>query len=123
MTSADTKRLAGKTAIVTGGAKGIGQHYSEALAAAGANVVIADIADGKALADGIAKKHGTDVVSVTFDVSDEDQVRRLVASTVDRFKSADILVNNAAVYSTLPPVKCTDIEVALWDKVMAVNVR
>ena len=42
-------RLAGKTAIVTGGAKGIGRHYSMALAAAGARVMIADIADGKEL--------------------------------------------------------------------------
>ena len=47
-------RLAGKTAIVTGGAKGIGRHYSQALAAEGARVMIADIADGKALAEEIA---------------------------------------------------------------------
>ena len=47
-------RLAGKTAIVTGGAKGIGRHYSQALAAEGARVMIADIADGRALAEEIA---------------------------------------------------------------------
>ncbi len=43
-------RLAGRTAIVTGGAKGIGRHYSQALAAEGARVMIADIADGRELA-------------------------------------------------------------------------
>ncbi|MGB7687341.1 MAG: SDR family NAD(P)-dependent oxidoreductase, partial [Pseudolabrys sp.] len=47
-------RLAGKTAIVTGGAKGIGRHYSQALAAEGAHVMIADIADGRELAEEIA---------------------------------------------------------------------
>ena len=45
-------RLTGKTAIVTGGAKGIGRHYAQALAAEGAYVMIADIADGGAVADG-----------------------------------------------------------------------
>ena len=49
-------RLAGKTAIVTGGAKGIGRHYSQALAAEGARVMIADIADGKELAAEIARR-------------------------------------------------------------------
>ena len=53
-------RLAGKVAIVTGGAKGIGRHYSQALAAEGARVMIADIADGKALADEIAGRYGAD---------------------------------------------------------------
>ena len=47
-------RLSGKTAIVTGGAKGIGRHYSQALAAEGARVMIADIADGRGLAEEIA---------------------------------------------------------------------
>lgn len=123
MTRAETKRLAGKTAIVTGGAKGIGRHYAEALAAAGAAVMIADIADGQALAGEIAGKYDARAASATFDVSDEAQVKGLVAKTIERFGRIDIIVNNAAVYSTLPPVKCTDIDVALWDKVMAVNVR
>lgn len=123
MTRAETRRLAGKTAIVTGGAKGIGAHYSEALAAAGAEVMIADLADGRMLAEDIAARHGVAVASTTFDVSDEAQVKALIARTVADFGKIDIVINNAAVYSTLPPVKCTDIDVALWDKVMAVNVR
>jgi NAD(P)-dependent dehydrogenase (short-subunit alcohol dehydrogenase family) len=123
MTRAETRRLAGKTAIVTGGARGIGAHYSEALAAAGADVMIADIADGAALAKEVAGKHGVRVASMVFDVSDEVQVKALIARTVADFDNIDIVINNAAVYSTLPPVKCTDIDVALWDKVMAVNVR
>jgi NAD(P)-dependent dehydrogenase (short-subunit alcohol dehydrogenase family) len=123
MTRAETTRLAGKTAIVTGGAKGIGRHYSEALAAAGAEVMIADIADGAALAEEISGAHGVRIANQIFDVSDEAQVQALVARTLTEFGKIDIVVNNAAVYSSLPPVKCTDIDVALWDKVMAVNVR
>ncbi len=49
-------RLSGRTAIVTGGAKGIGRHYSRALAAEGARVMIADIADGRDLAEEIARR-------------------------------------------------------------------
>ncbi|MGN6463131.1 MAG: SDR family NAD(P)-dependent oxidoreductase [Pseudolabrys sp.] len=117
-------RLSGRVAIVTGGARGIGRHYSEALAAAGARVMVADIADGRDLADSLNAHLKSDcAASMSFDVSDEDSVRDLVATTLDRFGQIDILVNNAALYSTLPPVKVTAIETELWDKVMAVNVR
>ena len=117
-------RLAGRTAIVTGGAKGIGRHYCQALAAEGADVMIADVADGSDLAAELAAKHGRNgTASLTFDVSDEGQVKALVAKTVERFGTIDILVNNAAVYSTLEEQDFTDIDVAVWDRVMAVNVR
>lgn len=117
-------RLKGKVAVVTGGAKGIGRHYSQALAEAGARVMIADIADGKDVADAIAAKSGAgSVANATFDVSDEAQVKTLVAQTIERFDQIDILVNNAALYAKLTPTKATEIDVALWDQVMAVNVR
>lgn len=117
-------RLSGRVAIVTGGARGIGRHYSEALAAQGAHVMVADIADGRDVADTLNAHLKSDcAASMTFDVSDEDSVRELVATTLDRFGQIDILVNNAALYSTLPPVKVTAIDTALWDRVMAVNVR
>jgi NAD(P)-dependent dehydrogenase (short-subunit alcohol dehydrogenase family) len=117
-------RLAGRTAIVTGGAKGIGRHYSQALAAEGAEVVIADIVDGSDLAQEIAARHGRNAtLSLTFDVSDEAQVRALVAQVIERFGKIDILVNNAAVYSALKERPFTDIDVAVWDRVMAVNIR
>lgn len=117
-------RLAGKTAIVTGGAKGIGRHYSQALAAAGARVMIADIADGKEVAAEIAQKHGVNsAVSITFDVSDESAVKGLVAQTMERFGQIDILVNNAALYATLKPRNFDEWDAEVWDKVMAINVR
>ncbi|MCC6890475.1 MAG: SDR family oxidoreductase [Hyphomicrobiales bacterium] len=115
-------RLAGRSAIVTGGACGIGRHYAEALAAEGAAVMIADIVDGAALADALARTHG-DCASMICDVSDEGQVKALVARTIERFGKIDILVNNAALYSRLEETEFTEIEVGLWDKVMAVNVR
>ena len=117
-------RLEGKTAIVTGGAKGIGRHYCKALAAQGARVMIADIADGKDAAEEIAGAHGANsVASATFDVSDDKAVQGLVAQTIERFGQIDILVNNAAVYATLKPRSFTEWDTETWDRVMAVNVR
>jgi NAD(P)-dependent dehydrogenase (short-subunit alcohol dehydrogenase family) len=117
-------RLAGRVALVTGGAVGIGRHYSGALAAEGAGVMIADVADGSDLAAELAARHGANSVSsAVFDVSDEVQVKALVAKTIERFGKIDILVNNAALYAPLPTLKVTDIDVALWDQVMAVNIR
>jgi NAD(P)-dependent dehydrogenase (short-subunit alcohol dehydrogenase family) len=117
-------RLQGKTAIVTGGAKGIGRHYSQALAAEGARVMIADIADGNELAAEIAGRHGADrVANVTFDVSDETAVKSLVAQTIERFGQIDILINNAALYSTLHPRNFDEWDAELWDRVMAINTR
>jgi len=117
-------RLEGRSAIVTGGATGIGKHYSHALAAEGAQVMIVDIQDGAAVAEEIAAKYGRNsTASVKFDVSDEAQCKMAVAKTLERFGKIDILVNNAALYAPLAPISVTDIDVDLWDKVMAVNVR
>ncbi|HEY7662693.1 MAG TPA: glucose 1-dehydrogenase [Xanthobacteraceae bacterium] len=117
-------RLAGRTAVVTGGAKGIGRHYALALAAEGAQVMIADIADGSAVAAEIAGRHGANsVASALADVSDESSVKALVAATMERFGKIDVLVNNAALFAPLQETKCTEIDAALWDRVMAVNLR
>jgi NAD(P)-dependent dehydrogenase (short-subunit alcohol dehydrogenase family) len=117
-------RLAGRTAIVTGGAKGIGRHYTKALAGEGARVMIADIADGSDLVQELDSAHGqgTALSSVT-DVSDEQAVKDLVARTIDSFGKIDILVNNAAMFVSLHEQPFTEIDVGLWDRVMAVNVR
>src|SRR5215469_6428559 len=117
-------RLSGRAAIVTGAAKGIGRHYARALAAEGARVMIADIADGKELAQEIAAEHGANsVASAIADVSDETSVKALVAAAIERFGKIDVLVNNAALFAPLQETKCTEIDGELWDKVMAVNLR
>src|ERR1051325_9875547 len=117
-------RLSGKSATVTGGAVGIGRHYSQTLAAEGAQVMIADIKDGSGVAAEIAAKHGSNsTASFQFDVSDEAQCRALVAKTIERFGKIDILINNAALYAPLPTLKVTEMDVELWDKVMGINIR
>jgi len=117
-------RLDGRVAIVTGGAKGIGRYYSQALAREGARGMIADIADGSELAAEIAKTSGANsVTSATVDVSDEASVTELVGTTMARFGRIDILVNNAALFAPLQEQPFAEIDADLWDRVMAVNVR
>src|SRR6202040_1367936 len=117
-------RLDGRVALLTGGAKGIGRHYAHRLAAEGSRLMIADIADGKDLAEEIAGKHGANsVASAVTDVSDEGAVAALIARTMERFGKIDILVNNAALFAPLQETKCTEIDVDTWDRVMAINLR
>ena len=116
--------LNGRVAIVTGGAKGIGVHYAGALAAEGARLMIADIADGKEVAERLARQHGANsVASAITDVSNETAVKALVAETMARFGQIDVLVNNAALFAPLRETKCTQIDADLWDRVMAINLR
>src|ERR1700741_4012576 len=111
-------RLDGYVAIVTGGAKGIGRYYAQALAAEGARVMIADIADGADLAEEIARTHGANSVThALLDASDEGQVKHVVHETIARFGQIDILVNNAALFAPLQEQPFADIDVALWDRV------
>jgi len=117
-------RLDGRVAILTGGAKGIGRHYAGALAKEGARLMIADVADASEVADEIARDYGANsVASAVTDVSDESAVKALVAKTMERFGRIDILVNNAALFAPLAEQMLTEIDVALWDRVMAINVR
>ncbi len=108
-------RLDDRIAIVTGGNVGLGAAYSRALAAEGATVIVADIAD--------APSESPASLVVHADISEENEVAGIIDTVIDRFGKIDIAVNNAAVYSTLDSVDVTDIDVDLWDRVMAVNVR
>jgi NAD(P)-dependent dehydrogenase (short-subunit alcohol dehydrogenase family) len=86
--------------------------------------MIADIADGKEAAASVAREHGANSVASTIaDVSDESSVKALVAETMDRFGQIDVLVNNAALFAPLRETKLTEIDMAVWDRVMAINVR
>lgn len=117
-------RLDGRVAIVTGGAKGLGKAYSEGLAREGARVAIADIADGSELSGRLNREmSGERTAAFTFDVSQASDVRSLIDKVREKFGRIDILVNNAAIFSTLVPTEPWDIDVELWDRVMAVNVR
>ncbi|HZQ78019.1 MAG TPA: glucose 1-dehydrogenase [Acidimicrobiia bacterium] len=117
-------RFTGKVAVVTGAGQGLGRAYAEALAAEGASVVIAEINEGNAkdTAERIASAGGT-ALAVRTDVTDPDSCAAMVAAAVDRFGTVDILVNNAAIYDGLHMEAFEDLEVAEWDRVMAVNVK
>ena len=113
-------RLQDKVAIVTGGAKGIGRHYSLALAAQGAQVMIADLVEGADVVAEIDKATGRAAATIC-DVANEASVKAMVAETIKVFGRIDILVNNAALYSVLTPRAYDEWDADLWDKVMAVN--
>ena len=91
--------FSGKVAIVTGSGGGIGQAYAEALAAAGAAVMVADIAEERAaeVAAGI-RSSGGEADSVGVDVADPGSAAAMAARTVDRYGGLDYLVNNAAIF-------------------------
>lgn len=113
--------LTGKTAVVTGGSMGIGFGIVLRLAEAGAGIVIADLAE-KEGQDKVAqiKAMGRPAVFVKTDVSSEADVKNLMAETLKNFSTLDILVNNAGIYPSKP---VSEMDVALWDKIQAVNLR
>jgi len=95
-------QLTGQTAIVTGGAMGIGYGIASRLAEAGANVVVADV-DATA-ADRAARQladAGYEATAVPVDVADEAEVQRMVATTIARYGTIDTLVNNAGIYPNM----------------------
>ena len=107
-------------AIVTGGSRGLGKAFATALAAAGAKVCIVNtkIETGQAAADELASEYGVETMAVPADISDYDQVNRMVETVVERFGTVDICVANAgiAIRTEAENFKPED-----WNRVMAVN--
>jgi len=116
-----TARLRGKVAIITGGASGIGKAIATRLAVDGAAVVIADLRGAERAAEEIARASGARTLGLQADVSIETDVARLAAETVGAFGRVDILVNNAALFSSLELRAFEAIEPAEWRRVMEVN--
>src|SRR3954468_7251905 len=108
--------LAGKVAFVTGAASGIGRAIAEAYAAAGAAVVVADIAQEKA--HEVAAALGGDAIAIAVDVTDEAQVDDAFARTHRQLGPVDILVSNAGVQIIAPLV---DFAFADWKRMLAIH--
>lgn len=114
--STETAEFAGKVALVTGAARGVGKETAALLSARGARVVAVDVRPGvTALPDEIPG-----VLAVTGDVTQEETAVRAVRAAVDAFGGLDVLVNNAGRALNKPVTETT---AADWDAVMAVNAR
>ncbi|EEF28591.1 short-chain dehydrogenase reductase 2a [Ricinus communis] len=116
------RRLEGKVAIVTGGARGIGEATVRLFAKHGAKVVIADVEDtpGTILANSLSPF----VTFVHCDVSQEEDIENLINSTVSHYGRLDILFNNAGLLGNQPKNKSIlEFDVDEFDRVMRVNVK
>lgn len=112
----------GKVVIVTGAARGIGQEYVRALAAAGARPVAADLNDCADTID-IAKATGGQALCVKCDITDAASTDAMVRAATDAFGRVDGLINNAALYGGLRGGRFEAIAELDWDAAMAVNVK
>ncbi|WP_066688138.1 SDR family NAD(P)-dependent oxidoreductase [Christensenella intestinihominis] len=111
----------GKTAIVTGAAKGIGRGCAEILARNGANVVLADINLEMAVETEQAfKKEGLQAKAVQVNVKSVADIEKMVQSAVRSFGTVDILVNNAGIFHATPIEEITEQE---WDNIVDINLK
>lgn len=119
-------KLGDRVAIVTGAAHGeraaLGSVFAKALAAEGARVAAADLRDCGSVVKEI-EAAGGQALPLHVDVRDEKSVGAMVAATLERFGRLDILVNNAAIGSNIPPIPVLELEVRAWDELYAVDVR
>jgi NAD(P)-dependent dehydrogenase (short-subunit alcohol dehydrogenase family) len=124
MAAAELFDLTDKVAVITGGAGGIGVVYADALAEAGASVVLADVdlEAATAAAAGLEAK-GHRALGVAVDVRSAESTVAMAQAAVDAFGGIDILVNNAAIMTDLPPYGLGNIPVDEWDRVIDVNLR
>ena len=116
-TSTAEKPHAGRVAVVTGAARGIGQSIAVGLARQGATVIVGDVGDLADTAKLIAEAGGR-AVAVPLDISDPAVVDRVRERVADEFGRVDILVNNAAVFES---ATWDDLDLDLWRRIMAVN--
>lgn len=117
-----TLDVSSRVAAITGGGQGLGRAYAQALAAAGAAVAVLDInsSSGQSVAEEIVAQGGR-AVAVHCDVADPDSVARAFSDVESKLGAADILINNAAIFSSLTMRPFDEISTEEWRKVLGVN--
>lgn len=115
-------RLTGKTAIITGAARGIGAIMANKMAQEGANLVVTDVLDIENTVSKI-KADGGNAIGLNVNVTSDDDLSSMVENTEKEFGSLNILINNASIFAALQPKPFLQIDNDEFDKVMTVNVR
>jgi 3-oxoacyl-[acyl-carrier protein] reductase len=116
-----------KVVIITGGGHGIGKAYCLGFGQAGSRVVVADI--DKPAADQVSaeiiQQNGAQALALHTDVADEQSTKDMAAAVLQRFGRIDVLINNAAIFATIPMNRgrIETIDPAEWDRLMAVNLK
>jgi NAD(P)-dependent dehydrogenase (short-subunit alcohol dehydrogenase family) len=120
----DEINLTGKKILVTGGARGLGEAFAQALLSAGAKVVITDVLHerGLALADTLTIRHPQKIKYLPMDVSNKESIESAMIAAVDWLGGLDGLINNAAITNS-GGKNMDEITEPTWDQVMAVNVK
>lgn len=121
--TASSSDLSGRVVIITGGGQGIGRAFSHSFAEAGAIPVIADIngESARSVADEIAAEK-RDALAITTDVGDADSVHGMVQAVLSAFGRIDVLINNAAIFTTLEMRPFDQIPLEEWEHVLRVNI-
>ncbi|HDS1746628.1 MULTISPECIES: SDR family oxidoreductase [Pseudomonas] len=115
--------LQGRRVLVTGGARGLGYAFAQAIAQAGARVVIADVLAGRVQQAACELSGmGLDVSGVSLDLASPESIEACIERTVKRLGGLDGLVNNASITNS-GGKSCEELDIETWDQVMQVNVR
>jgi len=113
-----TGRLEGKACVITGAGSGMGKAMAQIFAAEGARLILADISGQQ---DDVAKSVNAEAYGIHVDVSDEENVKAMIAFAEEKFGRVDVLCNNAGFGGGMAPLHEQTTE--LWDKVHATNIR
>jgi 3-oxoacyl-[acyl-carrier protein] reductase len=119
--------LKDKVVIVTGGGHGIGRAYCLGFGQAGSRVVVADIDEPAAdqVSAEVMQQNGAQALALHTDVADEKSTKEMAAAVMQHFGRVDVLINNAAIFATVPMNRgrIETIDPEEWDRLMAVNLK